>query len=250
VTALKRDLSDRALLSDLAGWAGTVRTTHAQVLLEAIRSSCHLDQRKALSSVLVRIELEAIIALGQLYLAVRTCKGRALVEAHLTTGLADTRGLLLEIGRRPNPKIWNLMRIPSTDSSSIEHATPPQRAAYIRACTDRSDALARVSEIARANMLLPTVGADSTGALLVTGPNSVSAIKTGRDSASSMEGDSAFLITGEYGGRNHDATDLVAIACPTIPTVLDKICADIDFLDSEISMTSTLVALAMDLGVV
>ena len=243
-----RDHADRALLRDVAVWGGNVHAIHSRVLLAAIQAADGVDERKAVSSRLILTQLSALIALGQLYVAVRDRSGRPIAQSRLAAGLDEAREALQRLARDAEPSIWELLHLPAPDSPQLDHVNAEQRVAYTGACEERSTSLKRVSTILRENMLLATIGSDPARTLLVSGPKIVSEIKTGRENESEAQGETAFLITDASDGSLRDAGDLVVVACPTRLPVLEGIADDTEFIANETAATAHLVGLAMDLG--
>ena len=240
--------ADRAFLRDLAEWGGIVHAVHARVLLDGIKSARGIDERKALSSRLVETQFASLIALGQLYVAVRGHQDGSIVQSRLAVGFETARRELQQVGHSSGAAIWELLRLPDPESSQLGEVDKTQHAAYVAACDERSLALRRVSTIVRENMLLASASGEAPRMVLVSGPGPVSGIKTGRERESETQAETAFLVVDTSGGHPSDAGDLVAVACPTRVPVLEEIVEDVKFICEETAATAGLVGLALDIG--
>lgn len=238
--------ADRVFLRDLAEWGGIVHSAYARVLLDGIKSAGGIDERKALSSRLVETQFASLIALGQLYVAVRGGQDGSIVQSRLAVGFETARRALQQVGRGSGAAIWELLRLPDPESPQLGEADKTQHAAYVAACGERSLALRRVSTIVRENMLLASVSGEAPRMVLVSGPRPVSEIKTGRERESEAQAETAFLIVDTSGGCPADAGDLVAVACPTRLPVLEEIVNEVKFISEETAATARLVGLALD----
>jgi len=240
--------ADRAYLKDCAGWVSTVRRAEAQVLLAAMRGSDDRRAKMALSARLLQARTAALLSLGSLLLAVRDRLASSLVQARLTASIDDIRVLYRDAQQLATRPCWEFLNLPSPDQVREAVADPAVASQFVEACEQRRTALRRVAVQARQDMLLSALDATRGSRLLVASGRTVSAIKTGQDSDLPETSNTAFFLADLSHGTIMSAGDLVAVACPTTPAVVEEIAADVAAIDQEASDVALLVDLVAEAG--
>ena len=239
--------ADRALLRDQERWIARAHETEAEVILAALRESEDRDRRKALSARLVMIRRDALLAIGLLYAAIEGRRASSLAQALITARASDLRATFRRAsahGRRP---FWEFLDLPAPDQVAAAGGDSARAAAYADTCARRAANLGGVAGLARQDMLLTFLGSDSSGQILVDNPQTVGLLKTGESELRDTS-NTAFYVVDMSGGQSAQADDLVAVACPTTPSVLDQIAADIALVDGEAAETVALVRLVDEVG--
>ena len=240
--------ADRAYLQDYSGWVSSIHWREAKVLVAAIRQTDDRDQRKALSTRLVQTRMTALLSIGLLFVAIRRRLASSLVEERLKATVSDARGLLREAGRQQGQAFWQLLDLPSPEQVRVASDDPAVANEYLDLSEERGRNLERIADLARQDMLLTVLDPSRHGRILVATPLTVSAIKTGRISELPEMSNTAFYLADLSGGQLDDTGDIVALACPTTPAVVEEIADDIAFIDQEAGETAALVDLTAGVG--
>ena len=92
------------------------------------------------------------------------------------------------------------------------------------------------------------MAAHRSNRVILSSPRSVSLIKTGQESELHGLSNTAFYLVDISTGQVADSSDLVAVASPTTPAVVEDIAEEIEFIDTEAAATATLVATVAKAG--
>lgn len=240
--------ADRAYLQDYSGWVSSIHRREAGVLVAAIRQTDDRDQRKALSTRLLQARMTALLSIGLLFVAIRRRLASSLVEERLKATVSDARDLLREAGRQQGQAFWQLLDLPSPEQVRAAADDPVIANEYLDLSEQRGRNLGRIADLARQDMLLTVLDPQRHGRILVATPLTVSAVKTGHVSDLPEVSNTAFYLADLSGGQLRDSSDLVALACPTTPAVVEEIADHVAFIDQEAGETAALVDLAAEVG--
>ena len=241
-------VTDRAFLHDQSLWIANVHQIEAEVVLGALEESQDRNRRKALSARLIMIRRDALLAIGLLYVAISRRRAESIAGAFLSGRASDVHKMFRRAGVSTETPFWEFVDLPQP--SRIGEATndPGVAKAYADSCALRARNLTRVGALARQDMMFAFSSSGLTGQILVDSPRTVSLLKASEESDLRDSGNTAFYVVDMSGGESAQADDLVAIACPTTPEVLDGIAADIAFVDGEAAETVALTNLVADAG--
>ena len=240
--------ADRTYLRDYAGWVSSIHGVEARALVAAIRQSDDRNLRKALSTRLMQSRVSALLSIGFLYVAVRERFGSSLLRARLRADAASARLALRQASLASGAGFWRFLRLPEPTELRKAEVDPAAVNEYVDSGEQRLANLARISQIARQDMLLSTLDAGRHNRIIVASPRSVGLIKTGQESELHGLSNTAFCLVDLSGGELQDEGDLVAVASPTTPAVIEEIAEEIAFIDAEAAATAALVSLVADAG--
>ncbi len=240
--------ADRTYLHDYAGWVSTIHGVEARALVQAIRQAHARDLRKALSTRLMQSRVSALLSIGLFYAAVRQRFGSSVLQARLRADAAAARAVLREASGAGATGLWRFLRLPEPQELRRAAVDPALVNEYVDSGEQRLANLARISQLARQDMLLTTMESSRSNRIIVASPRSVSLIKTGRDSELHGMSNAAFYLVDMSGGDLRDDGDLVAVASPTTPAVLEEVAEEIEFIDEEAGAAAALVSLVAEAG--
>lgn len=241
-------IADNTYLDDYAGWVSSIHTVEARALVAAIRDADDRDLRKALSTRLVQSRVNALLSIGYFYVAVRERFGTSLLHARLRASVSDARDALRECSDTTTSGFWSFLRIPEPHTLRSRKIDTQ----VINQCVDSAEQrlanAPRIGQLARQDMLLSTMADQRSNRVILSSPRSVSLIKTGHKSDLHGLSNTAFYLVDISNGQLTDTGDLVAVASPTTPAVVEDIAEEIEFIDAEAAATATLVAIIAKAG--
>ena len=240
--------ADRTYLKDYAGWVSSIHGVEARALVEAIRQADDRNLRKALSTRLMQSRVSALLSIGLLFVAIRERFGSSLLQARLRADATAARMVLREASGASGTGLWRFLRLPEPAEMRQAAVDPAAVNEYVDSGEQRLANLATISQIARQDMLLSTLDTDRHNRIIVASPRSVGLIKTGQESELHGLSNTAFYLVDLSGGELQDEGDLVAVASPTTPAVIEEIAEEIVFIDAEAAETASLVGLVADAG--
>ena len=240
--------ADRTFIKEYAGWVSTIHRTESHVLAAAMRQSDDRDVRKAISTRLLNSRMHAELAIGALYVGIQRRLETSLIQARLNAEAEDVRAVFRSGARTGEQSFWEFLNLPSPEQVRSAAEDPAVANEYVDSCERRLVNLRRVSEIARQDMLLAAPSPGLFTRILVGMPRSVGIIKTGRETELPELSNTAFYLLALSDGAIDDPGDLVAIACPTTPAVIESIVEEVAFIDEEAGETAALVDLVAEAG--
>ena len=240
--------ADLAYLQDYAGWVSSIHTAEAQALVAAILGAEDRDMRKALSTRLMQSRVSALLSIGYLYVAVRERCRSSVLQARFLADAASAREALREASNLDQKEFWSFLRIPDPDVLRDHGVDPGSAKEYLESGEQRRNGAVRIGRIARQDMLLSMSARHRSNRIIVGSPRSVSLIKTGHESNLHGLSNTAFYVIDISDGEIRDAGDLVAVASPTTPSVVEEIAKEVEFIDAEAASTAALVVLVAEYG--
>ena len=241
-------IADTTYLDDYAGWVSSIHTVEARALVAAIREAKDRDLRKALSTRLVQSRVNALLSIGYFYVAIRDRFGTSLLHARLNASVADARAALRKCSDTTTNGFWSFLHIPDPDTLRSHKIDAHVINQYVDSGAQRLANAPRIGQLARQDMLLSTMAAHRSNRVILSSPRSVSLIKTGQESELHGLSNTAFYLVDISTGQFADSSDLVAVASPTTPAVVEDIAEEIEFIDTEAAATATLVATVAKAG--
>lgn len=240
--------ADLAYLEDYSGWASSIHTAEARALVAAILQSEDRDIRKALSTRLMQSRVSALLSIGYLYVAVRERFTSSVLQARFLADMVSARAVLREASNLGQNQCWGFLRIPDPDALRDHGCDSGIVKEYVESGEQRRNGAVRIGQIARQDMLLSMSVRHRSNRVIVGSPRTVSRIKTGHESNLYELSNTAFYMVDMSDGDIRDAGDLVAVASPTTPSVVEEIVEEIEFIDAEAASTAALVISIAEFG--